>query len=116
MRRPRVLGTSRLSDFLRTATDAAGVPADCTSDARISPPGPEPCRVARSTPNSFARRRAFGEILAFRAGEDSDATAAIGAAWVSLHPCAPARAVGAAVADSFSVGGFSPGATIQAMV
>src|SRR3984957_437361 len=116
MRRPRVLGTSRLADFWGTATDAAGLPADCTSDARISPPGPEPCRVARSTPSSFARRRAFGEILAFWAGEDPDVAAATGAACVSVFPCEPARAVGAAVADSFSVGGFSPGATIQAIV
>ena len=38
------------------------------SDARISPPGPDPRRPARSTPCSLARRRAFGEILAGCAG------------------------------------------------
>src|SRR6202789_589716 len=33
------------------------------SDARISPPPPDPRTAARSTPCSRARRRAFGEIL-----------------------------------------------------
>ena len=42
------------------------VSAASTSEARISPPGPEPRIVAMSTPSSLASRRALGEILAAR--------------------------------------------------
>src|ERR1022692_3848662 len=55
------LGTSRGPDF-GAAPDRGAEPAG-TSAARISPPGPEPRTVARSTPNSFASRRALGEVF-----------------------------------------------------
>src|SRR6202166_4141360 len=113
MRRPRVVGTSRFADFAGAeALEAMGVAAAWISEARISPLGPEPRRPARSTPNSLARRRAFGEILALAAADDSGTLEATGAAWDSVFP----RAAGAAAPDSCSVGGFSPGAMIQAMV
>src|ERR1700676_5574752 len=99
MRRPSVPGTSRPGDFAGTAVarDALCAAAACTSDARISPPGPEPRTVAMSTPNSFARRRAFGEILAPGAAVGSEGLAGAGAA--SVFAWEPARAVGTAVAD-----------------
>src|ERR1700686_176027 len=64
MIRPTELGTSMLPDFFFPSDAADADPAAWTSEARISPPEPEPCTVARSTPNSLARRRALGEIFA----------------------------------------------------
>src|SRR5208337_77675 len=117
IKRPRVVGTSRLTVCaVRSARlEAAGAAAACTSDARISPPGPVPRTVAISIPSSFARRRAFGEILALCVGDGSETPAAAGTGAAVLL-CDPARAVCALAADSFSAGGFSPGATIQAIV
>src|ERR1700722_7575648 len=113
MRRPRVVGTSRFADLACVAAlEALGVAAAWISEARISPPGPEPRTPPRSTPNSLARRRALGEILALAATVVSGAFEATAAACDSVFP----RAAGAAAPDSCSVGGFSPGATIQAMV
>src|ERR1700689_5283694 len=108
------VGTSRLDAFFAgAATLDAGAAADaCTSEARISPPGPDPCRLETSTPNSFARRRALGEILAPGATACSGAVAAACAG--SFVLCDTARAPGAEK-DS-SAGGFSPGATIHAIV
>ena len=72
MMRPSELGTSTLPDFT-CALDAAGADAAaCTSEARISPPGPEARTVARSTPNSLASRRALGEILALGAATETE--------------------------------------------
>src|SRR5579863_1824478 len=98
MRRPSVLGTSSRPDIFSgvAALEAIGeAAAACTSDARISPPGPEPRTAAISTPNSFASRRALGEILALEATEDPDTLAAVGAACNSVF-CELARAAGAA--------------------
>ena len=74
------LGTSMLPDLFGDTLDAVVAAVACTSEARISPPGPEPRRPAISTPNSFARRRAFGEILAFGTADVSRAFGATGAA------------------------------------
>ena len=91
---------------------ARAAAAACTSEARISPPGPDPRKPEISTPNSLARRRALGEIRALGAAPGPGVAAA---AWAgSTLLCDTARAPGA-VADS-SCGGFSPGATIHAMV
>jgi zona occludens toxin (predicted ATPase) len=122
IKRPRVLGTSKAPDFDEEIDEAAVAPASsgaeaadaCTSDARISPLAPVPRTVEMSTPNSFARRRAFGEILADEVG-DCTVVADAGEAGASIFIEEPARAVGAD-ADEFSVGGFSPGATIHAIV
>src|SRR5579871_5761216 len=89
------------------------------SDARISPSVPEPLRVEISTPSSFARRRAFGEILAVEAGLDAptpEPAADFGTSFgTSLFLGELTRAVGAGP-EAPSVGGCSPGAAIQAMV
>src|SRR5436190_18162526 len=56
------------------------------SSARISPPGPEPVRREISTPFSWARRRAFGEIRAVpRAGEAGVGGAAAAATATGLR-------------------------------
>src|SRR5580700_5414111 len=108
MRRPIAPGISMPPDFFGAALDATGAAAACTSAARISPPAPEPQTLAISTPNSLARRLAFGEILALATAEGSGIPAAIGAT------CVFARAAGGV--DWLLLGGFSPGAKIQAMV
>src|ERR1700722_15335801 len=62
--RPMELGLS-ISLFSDAAAggEELFVPAAAkTSEARISPPGPDPCKGVMSTPCSLARRRAFGEI------------------------------------------------------
>src|SRR5579864_3682211 len=83
------------------------------SEARISPPGPEPCKPAMSTPSSLASLRAFGEIFAVAEvtldAEDATACDASILVWDT------ALAVGADPAGS-SDGGCSPGATIHAIV
>src|SRR5580700_1072119 len=94
--------------------EAGAAAAACTSEARISPPGPDPRSLETSTPNSFARRRALGEIFAFVAAATAGGAATIAPAG-SLLLCEPARAPGAEAAGSVA-GGLSPGATIQAMV
>src|SRR3981081_908512 len=91
------------------------------SEARISPPAPEPRTSARFTPRSLARRRALGEILTAwfaDCGEDCVRVAGCFAdAAVDI-----AEAAGTAVVflpDSTatsSAGGTSPGRTIPAMV
>src|ERR1700691_6160553 len=44
--------------------DAANdLAAASISDARISPPGPEPCTLSRLTCSSLASRRAFGGVF-----------------------------------------------------
>src|SRR5438128_2466824 len=51
-----------LSTAPGSAPDACEEPfAFMMSAALISPPGPEPATVARSTPSSWASRRAFGD-------------------------------------------------------
>src|SRR4029077_4212837 len=80
--------------------------AACTSSAVIVPSGPVPLKPLVSTPNSFARRRALGEIC-----EDvcvaAMARSVTGVTLVAL-------AEGAAVA--FGVGSFSPAARSHAIV
>src|ERR1700722_6198279 len=100
MRRPMEVGTSMLPDFFGAALDAAGAAAACTSDARISPLALEPRTVAITTPNSFARRLALGEILALWAADVWGAFGVTGVACVSVF------ALAAGAADSFLVGGF----------
>src|ERR1700722_14541120 len=82
------------------------------SEARISPPAPEPWTSARLTPASLARRRAFGEILMVRVIEPAGGTVWFvvlasevveGAATVVLLPDAAATS---------SAGAVSPGRTI----
>src|SRR5258708_33847244 len=92
-------------------SEVAGLAAACTSEARISPPGPEPRKAAISTPNSFARRRAFGEILAALAAGGWDATGASGPTHDSGFPLAAC-----AFEVSYSAGGFLSGGTIRVMV
>src|SRR5579859_7862886 len=114
MMRPRDDGTSMLRDFL--SGGAAGAVAEaCTSEARISPPGPEPCTFTISTPSSLARRRALGEIFALdvEVGDETGA-ATVAAGVVSVFACKPALAAGALAA--LSTGTCSPGATIHAIV
>src|SRR5207248_1478703 len=80
-----------------------------------TPSGPVPRTSAKSTPNSFARRRAFGEISG---GALATAVFVAAAAWVAARVCcAPPlleRAPGAA--EATCTGGCSPGATSHAMV
>src|SRR5580704_17165225 len=71
----------------------------CTSSAVIVPSGPVPRTSEMSTPRSFARRRAFGEIYAVAAGV---AAAVVGFSWAGADEAAlgatvVARALGAAV-------------------
>src|SRR5271169_6717340 len=109
MMRPSELGTSMLTDFWGRAAAGAEAAA-CTSEARISPPGPEARTVARSIPSSLASRRALGEIFAPDAGADATLLAGVAAAWDGpAFACDPALAAG--TADSLSTGGASPGAT-----
>src|SRR6266700_4595064 len=116
MMRPRELGTSRLPYVFAVATELEGdEAAACTSDARISPPGPEACTVVRLTPNSFASRRALGEIFALEVSARREPLDCVAATCdVSDLARDPDRVPGAA--DPFSIGGASPGATIHAMV
>src|SRR5208337_5534964 len=87
------------------------------SDARISPPGPDPWTCTRLTPCSLARRRALGEILT-----DCDVDGAVDGAEAVPWFGAPAAELTAAVVFlpdatvTSSVGAVSPGRTIQAMV
>ena len=86
----------------------------CTSSAVITPSGPVPGTSAISMRNSFARRRAFGEICgAIRA-------TAVFAATVACAPtavcAAPPMARRADTAVRAFAGGFSPGATSHAIV
>src|ERR1700685_4231335 len=103
MRRPSDLDTSRLPGFFSAARAEA---AAGTSDARISPPEPEPRTVERSMPLSFARRLALGEILALH---DAAGGKAVGGWDDSVFARDPARA--ARPVDTLSRGGTSPGAT-----
>src|SRR5579872_6436000 len=97
MMRPIELWTSM---FLDLAADVAAVGADaaaCTSEARISPSAPEPRTLAKSTPNSLARRRALGEILALAGGAEAVVLAGVaGREDDPVCACAPALAAGAA--------------------
>ena len=79
------------------------------SEARISPPAPEPRTCPKSTFSSFASRRALGEIFAAVAGR----TTAVSEAGV----CASVRIV--CLPDctaTSSTGTASPGFSIQAIV
>src|SRR5579884_3451664 len=116
MIRPMELGTSRDPRSIAGECICTGEAdaAACTSAARISPSGPDPRRVARSTPRSLARRRALGEI--FAVVDDFCAnpiTAVVTGCWI-ISTWDPARAEG--VAEGLSAGGASPGATIHAIV
>src|SRR5437868_4160811 len=107
---------------LETATGAAA-PATAplesenfvTSSAVITPSGPVPRTSARSTPNSFASRLAFGEICSAR-----PATTILAAAPVCTPAAAccaaPLVARAASAAGPALAGGFSPGATSHAIV
>src|SRR5271169_5853716 len=95
MMRPSELGTSMLADFWGRAAAGAQAAA-CTSEARISPPGPEARTVARSMPSSLASRRALGEIFAPDAGAEATLLAWVATAWDgSAFACDPALAAGA---------------------
>src|ERR1700685_4324057 len=121
MRRPMDVGISSVSDAgleetepVLAEAELADAPAACTSLARISPPGPEPCTREISTSSSFARRRALGEIFAvvgvLETGAAADAATGI-STFVDV-----ALAVGAVVPPASSAGTASPGATIHAMI
>ncbi len=87
--------------------------AASTSSATISPAGPVPLIFAMSTPCSFARRRAFGEICmgpAFATGPEAAAGAADAVACGAAAPVRPV-CVGAVLA-----GGASPAFSSHAMV
>lgn len=84
--------------------------AAVTSDARISPPGPDPRKLERCTPCSAARRRAFGDILVCREG-----TAAVGAE-EAVDADSLATLFRAPWVGSTSDGTSSPEFKIQAMV
>src|ERR1700744_5913669 len=81
MMRPSDVATSIFSDFCEVALDLDGeLAAASMSEARISPPVPEPVTPEISTPSSLARRRALGEILAADA-VGCAAVAGSGTAW-----------------------------------
>ncbi len=92
--------------------------APVTSSAMISPPGPVPLRFVMSTLSSFARRRAFGEILMLpAAAATSGSGAAAAAAGAAAAGCciepAPVRPV---ATDAPAAGGCSPGFSSHAIV
>src|SRR5215475_6987809 len=97
--------------------EAAGAAAR-TSSLMTVPSGPVPLTVLKSIPCSFARRRALGETRARVWGKGVRPLAAAGDE--GSDPFAPdtdsviLRAEGVDVGTS--AGGFSPGATIQAIV
>src|ERR1700719_2193888 len=112
MMRPRVVRISMRPDFF-PGVAGAELPA-CTSDARISPPEPDPRIVERSTPSSLASRRAFGEIFMPDGGACGEAPDGPASGDDSACKCDPPRAAGAG--DAVSSGGASPAATIHAIV
>src|ERR1700688_4646634 len=90
--------------------------AACTSSAVIVPSGPLPLKPPVSTANSFASRRAFGEIcddVCVAAVADAAPLAAADAARSAAGATLVALAEGAATA--FSAGAFSPAATSHAI-
>ena len=103
---------ARVMEAGTTALESANF---CTSSAVIAPSGPVPGTIAKSTPNSFARRRAFGEICG---GALATVVFAAAAAWTAARVCCGTppieRAAGRAAATF--TGGCSPGATSHAMV
>src|SRR5580704_15365822 len=93
-----------------TAEDFA---AASISDARISPPGPEPRTPSRLTCNSLASRRAFGEIFTFA---PEFAASAERTADSTARAAGVAALVAVTAAEASSSGTDSPLFTIQAMV
>src|ERR1700680_4684715 len=69
MSRPIALGvsTSLGAAMAADVKELFDWPAAKTSEARISPPDPDPRKLAMSTPCSLASRRALGEICVLAA-------------------------------------------------
>src|SRR5579864_632788 len=111
MSRATGLGASAAGKEATGAGTNAGSTAASTSSVVMAPSGPVPLTLFRSTLYSRARRRALGEILA-PAEVDGSATGAGAAA----ARCAGWTARAAEATGAASAGGFSPGATSQAMV
>src|SRR5271157_3591038 len=101
-----------------SASTAGGAPAtthgaERTSEARISPPAPEPRRMLRSTPRSRASRRALGEIL--RSAGSAALAAAVKGAGVEVALWSDSAMVALSGGASLG-GGVSPGLTIHATI
>src|SRR5882762_5111908 len=99
-----------------TAAEAAPAGAPSTSRLTTRPPGPEPCTSLRSTPASFAIRRASGEAFTRVASAGAAAGAGGGGAGARAAAGGGAAAAGAGFAGAAapSPSTFSPGFPIHA--